>query len=103
MSVKRKKQNTESYGIYIRKVLKQVHGDVSISKDAIAIMDRFVNDIFRKIAEEAGRLTKYSKKRTLTSKEMKTSVKLVLPEELANHAVCEASKSLNKYNISKVK
>ena len=47
---KRKKQRTESYSIYIYKVLKQVHPDTGISTKGMLIMNSFISDIFDKIA-----------------------------------------------------
>ncbi|KAF5195074.1 Histone h2b, partial [Thalictrum thalictroides] len=83
---KRVKKNNESYKIYIFKVLKQVHPDIGISSKAMGIMNSFINDIFEKLAQEASRLARYNKKPTITSREIQTSVRLVLPGELAKHA-----------------
>merc|ERR1711934_437792 len=49
----RKKKGTESYKIYIYKVLKQVHPDTWVSSKSMSIMNSFTNDIFEKIASEA--------------------------------------------------
>ena len=55
---KKRKQGKrrESYGLYIYKVLKQVHPDTGISRKAMGIMNSFINDIFERIAFEASRL-----------------------------------------------
>ncbi|CAK9799734.1 Histone H3 [Anthophora plagiata] len=87
---KSRKKRKESYGIYIYKVLKQVHPDTGVSSKAMSIMNSFVNDIFERIATEASRLTHYNKKNTITSREVQTAVRLLLPGELAKHAVSEA-------------
>merc|ERR1712098_546809 len=42
---KRKSKRKESYGIYIYKVLKQVHPDTGVSSKAMSIMNSFVNDL----------------------------------------------------------
>merc|ERR1739848_755957 len=68
------KKGTESYKIYIYKVLKQVHPDTGISSKSTSIMNSFTNDIFEKIASEASRLTRYTKKGTLSSREIQTAV-----------------------------
>ncbi|XP_044572135.1 uncharacterized protein LOC116656007 [Drosophila ananassae] len=72
--------------IYIYKVLKQVHPDTGISSKAMSIMNSFVNDIFERIAAEASRLAHYNKRSTITSREIQTAVRLLLPGELAKHA-----------------
>eukprot|EP00961_Rhodomonas_salina_P217668 2941725-Rhodomonas_salina.1 len=53
---KGKKKRTESYSIYIYKVLKQVHPDTGISTKGLSIMNSFITDIFDKIANEPGKL-----------------------------------------------
>ena len=49
---------------------------------------------------EAGRLARYNKKATLSSREVQTSVRLVLPGELAKHAVSEGTKAVTKFTQS---
>ena len=95
-----KKTKTETYKIYIYKVLKQVHPDTGISKKGMSIMNSFINDIFERIASEAGKLSRYSKKMTLSSREIQTSVRLMLPGELAKHAVSEGTKAVTKFTSS---
>lgn len=99
-AAKRAKRSYSSYSSYIYKVLKQVHPDTGISNKAMAIMNSFVNDIFERIALEAGRLARYNKRNTITSREVQTSVRLLLPGELAKHAVSEGTKAVTKYNAS---
>ena len=94
---KRSKKPVESYKIYIYKVLKQVHPDTGISSKAMSIMNSFINDAFERIAVEAGKLVRYNKKGTLSSREIQTAVRLILPGELAKHAVSEGTKAVTKY------
>jgi len=95
---RKRKPNTTSFSSYIYKVLKQVHPDTGISKKSMVIMDSFVHDLFEQIASEAGRLARYNKRSTITSREIQTAVRLVLPGELAKHAVSEGTKAVTKYN-----
>ncbi|KAK6929138.1 Protein of unknown function DUF1997 [Dillenia turbinata] len=97
---KRLKKSVETYKIYIFKVLKQVHPDIGISSKAMGIMNSFINDIFEKLAQEASRLARYNKKPTITSREIQTAVRLVLPGELAKHAVSEGTKAVTKFTSS---
>ncbi|XP_065267608.1 histone H2B 8-like [Emys orbicularis] len=96
-----RKTRKESYSIYVYKVLKQVHPDTGISSKAMGIMNSFVNDIFERIAGEASRLAHYNKRSTITSQEIQTAVRLLLPGELAKHAVLEGTKAVTKYTSSK--
>ena len=94
---KKSKKRVESYSSYIYKVLKQVHPDTGISSKAMSIMNSFINDIFEKIATEASKLARYNKKPTVTSREIQTAVRLILPGELAKHAVSEGTKAVTKF------
>ena len=98
---KKHRKRKESYATYIYKVLKQVHPDTGISTKAMGIMNSFVNDIFERIAVEASRLAHYNKKSTISSREIQTAVRLLLPGELAKHAVSEGTKAVTKYTSSK--
>ncbi|KAM4025511.1 histone H2B 1.1-like [Anomaloglossus baeobatrachus] len=94
---KRRKTRKESYAIYVYKVLKQVHPDTGISSKAMGIMNCFVGDIFERIAGEASRLAHYNKRHTITSREIQTAVRLLLPGELAKHAVSEGTKAVTNF------
>lgn len=92
------KKRQETYSSYIYKVLKQVHPQTGISKRAMAIMNSLISDIFERVTDEAVKLVKYNNKYTLTSREVQTSVRLILPGELAKHAVSEAGRAVTKYS-----
>ncbi|EFB26914.1 hypothetical protein PANDA_022138, partial [Ailuropoda melanoleuca] len=59
----------------------------------VSVIDSFVKDIFERIADEAARLarsTKGSNKHsTISSGEIQTAVRLLLPGEIGKHAVSE--------------
>merc|ERR1711890_125720 len=98
---KGKRKKKETYALYIYKVLKQVHPDTGVSSKAMGIMNSFVTDVFHSVAAEAGKLATVNKKSTITSREIQTAVRLVLPGELAKHAVSEGTKAVTKYTSSK--
>ena len=93
-----KKRRGETFSVYIYRVLKQVHPETGISKKSMSIMNSFINDIFERIAGEAGKLSTYNKKATLSSREIQTAVRLMLPGELAKHAVSEGTKAVTKFS-----
>jgi len=95
---KRKKTRKETYSTYIYKVLKQVHPDTGISNKAMMILNSFVNDIFERIAGEASKLASYNKKSTISSREIQTAVRLILPGELSKHAISEGTKGVTKFS-----
>jgi histone H2B len=45
-------------------------------------------------------LASYSKKSTISSREIQTAVRLILPGELAKHAISEGTKSVTKVSKS---
>ena len=93
---KKKQKRHETFSVYIYKVLKQVHQDTGISKKSMNIMNYFINDIFERISLESSKLVRYNKKHTLSAREIQSSVKLLLPGELAKYAIIEGAKAVNK-------
>ena len=93
----RKTRRVESYSTYIYKVLKTVHPEMGISKRGMSVMNSFLADVFERIAVEGGKLARYNKKSTLSSREIQTACRLMLPGELAKHAVSEGTKSVTKF------
>eukprot|EP00957_Ditylum_brightwellii_P134976 10291389-Ditylum_brightwellii.AAC.1 len=57
-----------------------------------------INNIFKRIATKAGKLSTYNKKATLSSREIQTAVCLIFPGELAKHAVSEGTKAVAKFS-----
>ncbi|KAH9506811.1 histone H3 [Dermatophagoides farinae] len=90
---KKHRRRKESFSIYIYKVLKQVHPDTGISSKAMSIMNSFVNDIFERIAAESSRLSHYNKRTTITSREVQTAVRLLLPGTVALREIRRYQKS----------
>ena len=75
---KRSKKRVESYSTYIYKVLKQVHPDTGISSKGMVVMCNFIQDLFERIGNEAANVCRFSKKQTLSSREVQTAVRLIL-------------------------
>ena len=94
---KRSKARVQSFSTYIYKVLKQVHPEQGISKKSMSIMNSFISDIFDRVLVEAGKLARYSKRQTCSSREIQSAIRLVLPGELAKHAVSEGTKAVTKF------
>jgi histone H3/H4 len=99
MASKMKKTAEKSWSTFIYKVLKQVHPEVGISNKAMAILNSFVSDILGRYVFEGTRLLEFSQK-TFNSRVVQTSTRLLLPGELAKHAVSEGTKAVTKYNMT---
>ena len=92
-----RKRRQETFSLYIYKVLRQVHPETGVSKKSMNIMNSFISDLFERIATEASKLVRYNKRRTLSSREIQSAVKLILPGELAKHAISEGTKAVTKF------
>ena len=57
----------------------------------------FITDTFEKVATEAGKLCKINKRDTLSSRDVQSAIRLVLPGELSKHAVSEGTKAMTKF------
>ena len=96
----RKKKKKETFSVYIYKVLKEIAGSKKkgINKKAMKIMNSLVIDIFDQMTQQSAQLMRYSVKRTLGVKEIEASVKLLLPNDLAQHALSEGRKAVDMFN-----
>ena len=97
-TVARRRRRTATYNSYIFKIMKQVHPETRISKKGIAIINNFVTDTFEKIATEASKLCRIHKSATMASRDVQSAIRLVLPGELAKHAVSEGTKAMTKFS-----
>ncbi|CAI9727671.1 histone H2B [Octopus vulgaris] len=60
-------------------------------------MNSFVNDLFERIAAESSRLAHYNKRSTISSREVQTAVRLLLPADKNAYAVCRLALTYQKY------
>ncbi|XP_004415992.1 PREDICTED: histone H2B-like [Odobenus rosmarus divergens] len=87
------------YHLYPR-VLRHVHKILRPSQKAVSVMDSFVKDIFEHIADEASHLARSTKCSTITSREIQTAVRLLLPGEIGKHAVSESTKAIIRIDLA---
>ena len=90
-----KKSKAGKFDIYISKVLKQVHPDCSLSANIKSQINYFLNLLAVKIIEQA--VSMLSGKKTITSREIQSAVRIILPGQLARYAISEGTKSVTKY------
>ena len=86
-----------SFQTYIFRVLKEVKPELGISKKGIALINNIIAELFIKIMQDARNLMIFSKKQTLSSKEIETSIKLHFPGELQKLAVQTSRASMQKF------
>jgi len=91
------KKGTRGYSTYINRVLKGASkAKLTLSGKSMKILNSFVADMFEQIAVEAAALARSNKKRTLGSREVQTAVRVLLPAELAKHAMAESTRAVAK-------
>lgn len=90
------RKGKRTWTVYVYRTLKQIHKDIGMSSKGMRVVNSFVQDIFERIAVEAASLTRINKTKTLSSREIQTAVRLVLPAELAKHAMAEGTKAVAK-------
>jgi len=93
-------QGLRKWHAYLYKVLKQVHPDTGMSNKAMVVMHNFCNDMMLKLGDEAKNLAEYTNKKSISSRDIQTAVRLTLPGELAKHAVSEGTKAVTKFTCS---
>lgn len=99
---KRVHKKKSKWTLFIHRLLRQLHdGRLSINSRAMAIMGSLVEDLFERIQGESVKIAKINDKRTLTAREVQTAARLLLPKELAKHAMSEGTKAVAKYNAAR--
>lgn len=86
-----RKDPNYNYKRYLARVLRKknasgTHPPLTISSEAMECMSNFMSDVFIKIADEAGKLVKKQKAKTLRDSDLKTAVKILMPGNLGKHA-----------------
>ncbi|XP_041072747.1 late histone H2B.L4-like [Carcharodon carcharias] len=97
MPKKRRNSRKQSCSAYVYRVLTQVHPSTRNSSEAMNVMSSFIVDIFECITSEALHLIHCDKRHTISAREVQSAVYLMLPGELAKHAVSEGTKAVTKY------
>uniref|UniRef100_A0A8C3VNR2 Core Histone H2A/H2B/H3 domain-containing protein n=1 Tax=Catagonus wagneri TaxID=51154 RepID=A0A8C3VNR2_9CETA len=86
-----------NYSLYVKRVLKEVVPQRSISSRTLDIINTMINDIFERISMEASNLMYFRNRCTLTPEDVQEAVYLLLPGKLAKHAVAFGSDAVYRY------
>ena len=87
-----------AFQTYIFRVHKQVAPDSAITKKAMVTLNHLIADKFEQIMAESRGLIVNMKKGTLTSKEVETACKLLIPGELGQNAIQQGRQALTKFS-----
>ena len=94
----KRRTSKRSFKRYISRTLKSSgkNAKLTLSGKAMKIVDSFVRDMFERLATQGAQVARTNKRSTLSTKELQTAVKLLLPTELAKHAMSEGAKAVSK-------
>lgn len=96
-SERRHRKPILSFGSYIQKVLKQVHPDTGLAGEALAALINMVKILLKRLVAGINEIMTRSGGQTISSRTVSLAVRLILPKELAKHAVSEGVKACTKY------
>ncbi|EAN78450.1 histone H2B, putative [Trypanosoma brucei brucei TREU927] len=92
---KTRRQRKRTWNVYVSRSLRSINNQMSMTSRTMKIVNSFVNDLFERIAAEAATIVRVNRKRTLGARELQTAVRLVLPADLAKHAMAEGTKAVS--------
>ena len=92
-----KKKKTRFFETYISKVLKQVSDSNGITSNSKQQLNSALCLISRLIATTVITLTEMAKKKTMSEKEVKNALLIILPEQLAANAIIEGQKAVANF------
>jgi len=86
---------------YIYRVLKQVHPETGLSGNALSSLNNIAKITIEKIMLGVNQLMIRTKKKTVSTREIQTATRLILPGDLAKGAVSEGTKAVTTYLTNK--
>ncbi|XP_078402290.1 histone H2B type 1-A-like [Cetorhinus maximus] len=95
-----RKSRKLSYSTYVYRVLTQAHPSSRILSKGTSVMNFFIVDIFEHITSEVWHLIHYNKRSSISARKVQSAVCLILPGELATHAITKGAKVVTKYTNS---
>ncbi len=101
-----KKNKVGVFSSYARRVLRQVHPTLGIQNRTMRILNDFLVNMAQRFANETRALVEKTGKgsnKTFQARDIEHVIRLVLPGELAKHAIAEGRKALAKFNDANTK
>ncbi|XP_041047611.1 histone H2B-like [Carcharodon carcharias] len=92
---KQRKSRQQSYSTHVYRLLTQVHPSTRILSKAVSVTNSFVVNVFEHVASEDSHLIHY-KRHTISASEIPSAIHLLLPGELAKHAVSKCTRAITK-------
>lgn len=86
-----------SFKTYAHRVLKQIHPETQITKQAMEALDSSLRVVTTELCNRAAFLTRSEEKKTISAKEVQTAVRVTFPPELATESVSEGTTAVTKF------
>lgn len=83
---------------YITQLVKRVDCEMSLSAKSVAVLDGMLTDLGNHICIEAGQITRYNKRTTVTERDAQAAVMLVLKGEIGKKALTEGWRAIQIYD-----
>ena len=94
---KNRELSQECYHSYIHKVLKQIKPEMGISSKAINQVNGLLVYQMNKLIDLSANVARTGKKSTLASRHVQAATNVLLPFDLATHAVTEGTKAVTRF------
>lgn len=95
----RRKRNTTSFNTYIKRVNQSLH-ECTLSRAATQTMNQLMLNFLDIIGRDTEVLCRYSKRKTLTDREIRASLSMIFPKELFKACDEAGQDALNSYHQS---
>ncbi|XP_053513241.1 histone H2B subacrosomal variant-like [Artibeus jamaicensis] len=92
---------SQNYALYIRRVLKEVDPQKSISSHTVDIMNTMINNIFERISTQAYNMMCFRNRCTLTHEDIQKAMYMLFPGKRSKYAVTFGSEAVQRYVHSK--
>lgn len=89
-------QLRDEFSVSIYKLLKQIHPDCEVSSNAMLILNTMINNIFEGLVKEASQVAAQNGGVSITSRDIQTAVRRLLPNELGRNAIMRGANAVTK-------
>ena len=93
----RRRRGEPTYASYIFKVHKQIHPTLGMSSKAVAQVNGVLQDFLDRMIDMSTSVASTDKKTTLAARHVQAATRLIMPSELAEHGISEATKAVAKF------
>ena len=90
----------KSFKTYVHRLLKQVHPNVHITQKSVNVMDGLLRAVATNLCSTAHTLVEGTEKKTLSSREVQSALRVTLPDEFCQQAEDSGKTAVENFNTS---